>query len=307
MSGHWRFCVAAFLFIAGLSISPASSNPLTDLFNVTPQEAAAPAPAQAECVQQPGRPTPGQHWVYRLDGHRKCWYQADEARVAVKQIHHHTVRRAAIARDMAREENEAAPRKKMVLDAQAQLLSATPAAAPQSTASESEAVDTVPAPVPAREAAPPVPAAPIAAQPTIDPPTPNRAAPRSVDVEALLAAAAPDKDMATSKDMAASSVPSTNSDAPSVTSANDLELTAARAGTVLIALGFVFLAGSILANLFFDQRDTDSPGVDVDRDGATPVLARRDRLLSRATDDASAWSNSGSRWGQGNVRFAPDN
>jgi hypothetical protein len=285
MSGHWRFCVAAFLFIAGLSISPASSNPLTDLFNVTPQEAAAPAPAQAECVQQPGRPTPGQHWVYRLDGHRKCWYQADEARVAVKQIHHHTVRRAAIARDMAREENEAAPRKKMVLDAQAQLLSATPAAAPQSTASESEAVDTVPAPVPAREAAPPVLAAPIAAQPTIDPPTPNRAAPRSVDVEALLAAAAPDKDMATS------AVPSATPDAPSVTGANDWESTAARGGTLLIALGFVFLAGSILASRFFDQRDTDSPGEGVDRDGATPVVARQNRLLSRATDDVSAWSH----------------
>lgn len=140
MSGHWRFCVAAFLFFAGLSISPASSNPLTDLFNSAPKEAAAPASAEAECVQQPGKSTaPGQHWVYRLDGHRKCWFQADEAQVSVKKlIHHHAVKRAAIAP----EENEAAPRKKMVLDARAQLLNSTPATAPQSVASAPEAVDT---------------------------------------------------------------------------------------------------------------------------------------------------------------------
>ena len=100
MSGHWRFCVAAFLFFAGLSISPASSNPLTDLFNSAPKEAAAPASAEAQCVQRPGKSTaPGQHWVYHLDGHRKCWFQADEAQVSVKKlIHRHAVKRAAIAR-----------------------------------------------------------------------------------------------------------------------------------------------------------------------------------------------------------------
>ena len=138
MSGHWRFCVAAFLFFAGLSISPASSNPLTDLLNSAPKEAAAPASAEAACVQQPGKSTaPGQHWVYRLDGHRKCWFQANEAQVSVRLIHRHTVKRAAVAP----EENEAAPRKKMVLDARAQLLNSTPATAPQSVASAPEAVD----------------------------------------------------------------------------------------------------------------------------------------------------------------------
>jgi hypothetical protein len=242
MSGHWRFCVAAFFFFAGLSISPASSNPLTDLFNVAPKEAAAPAPAQEVCVQQPGKSTPGQHWVYRLDGHRKCWYQADEAQVSLKQIHRHTVRRAAIAR----EENEAAPRKKIVRDARAQLLSETSAGAPQSAASAPETVDTASA----GEAATLAPAAPIAAQPTIDPPTPDHATPRSVDVEMLLAASTLDKDMA------ASSAPPTNPGAPSVTSANGWESTAARAGTVLIALGFVFLVGSILASRFFDPGET---------------------------------------------------
>ena len=246
MSGHWRFCVAAFLFFAGLSISPASSNPLTDLFNA-PKEAAAPAPTQAMCVQQPGKSTvPGQHWVYHLDGHRKCWFQADAAQVSVKQMHHHTVRRAA----MTCEENEDAPLKNMVLDARAQLLSPTPVAAPQSTASAPKAADTAPASVPAREAATLVPAAPIAAQPTIDPLTPDNAAPRSVDAETLFATPA------LYKDMAASSLLRTNPDTPSVAGANDWELTAARAGTVMIALGFVFLVGSILASRFFDPRET---------------------------------------------------
>ena len=246
MSGHWRFCVAAFLFFAGLSISPASSNPLTDLFNSAPKEAAAPASAEAQCVQQPGKSTaPGQHWVYHLDGHRKCWFQADEAQVSVKKlIHRHAVKRAAIAP----EENEAAPRKKMVLDARAQLLNSTPVTAPQPVASAPEAVDTDS--VPAREAATPAPAAPIAAQPTIDPPTADHATPRSVDVEMLLAASTLDKDTANS------SVPSTTPDAPSVADANDRELTATRAGTVLIALGFLFLVGSILASQFFDPRET---------------------------------------------------
>ncbi len=243
MSGHWRFCVAAFFFFASLSISPASSNPLTDLFNLAPKEATAPAAAQAECVQQPGKSTaPGQHWVYRLDGHRKCWFQADEARVSVKkQIHHYAAKRTAIAP----EENEAALHKNMVLDARAQLLNSAPAAALQSAASAPEVVDTDS--VPAREAATPVPAAPIAAQPTIDPPTPDH------DVEMLLAASTLDKNMD------ASSVLPTTPGAPSVAGANDWEFTAARAGTALIALGFVFLVGSILASRFFDPRETPIP------------------------------------------------
>lgn len=244
MSGHWRLCIAAFPVLAGLSISPASSNPLTDLFNIAPKEAAAPAPAQAECVPQPGKSTaPGQHWVYRLDGHRKCWFQADEAQIAVKHIHHRVAKGAS-----APEENKAAPRKKMILDAQARLLSATPAGAPQSATSAPEAVDT--ASVPAREAATLVAAAPIPAQPTVDPLTSDHTTPRSVDVEMLLAASTLDKDIA------ASPVPPANPGAPSATGANDWELTATRAGMVLIALGLVFLAGSMLASRFFDPRET---------------------------------------------------
>jgi hypothetical protein len=242
MSGHRRFCVAAFLLFAGLSTSPASSNPLTDLFDFAPKEAAAPAPAQQECVLQPGKSTaPGQHWVYRHDGHRKCWFQTDEATVSVKKEIHH---RAAKLPASVAEENEAALHKTTVLDARAQLLSAAPAAALQSAASAPEVVDTAP------EAAARVPAAPVAALPTIDPITPDNATPRSVDVEMLLAASTLDKDMG------ASSVSPTTPGAPSVAGANDWELTAARAGTALIALGFVFLVGSLLASRFFDPRET---------------------------------------------------
>ena len=44
MSGHLRFCFAAFVLIAGLSTSPASSNTLTDWFNVAPRQARRPLP-----------------------------------------------------------------------------------------------------------------------------------------------------------------------------------------------------------------------------------------------------------------------
>ena len=253
MSGHWRLYVTAFLLAAGLPTSPASSNALTDLFDPAPKEAAAPvraqdapAPAREACVPQPGRSTaPGQHWVYHINGHRRCWYQANEAAVsAKKQIRHHMVRRHAVAP----EETEAELRKETVLDARAQMLSAAPAGAPQPAASAPEAVDT--ASVPTREPVIPVREAAIAAQPTIDPLTPDRAAPRQVNVEMLLAAATPDRDLA------AAAVSPATPDVPAVASADAWESTAAWAGTVLIVLGLVFLVGSLLASLFFGPKVT---------------------------------------------------
>jgi hypothetical protein len=252
MSGHWRLYVTAFFLAAGLSTSPASSNALTDLFNPAPKEADAPvraqdapAPAREACVSQPGRSTaPGQHWVYHIDGHRKCWFEAKEATVSAKtQIRHHMVRRHAVAP----EETETELRNKTVLDARAQVLNAAPADASAPAAYTPEVVDT--ASVPAREAAVAAPEAPIAAQPTIDPLTPDHAAPRQVNVEMLLAAS-------TDSDAAASSLPSTTPDAPSVGSADSWESTAAWAGTALIALGFIFLVGSLLASPFFSRRET---------------------------------------------------
>ena len=240
MSGHWRFCVAAFLVLAGSSTSPAFSNPLTDLFNPTPKEATAPATAAAreECVPQPGKSTAlGQHWVYHLDGHRKCWFQADSGTVSVKkQVRHHAAKQPLIAP----EENGAALRQQTVLDARAQLLSATPADALKPIAPVPAVVDTTSAP--ANGAATLVPAAPIPAQPTIDQLTPDHAAPRSVDVGSLLAAS--------SLDTAASSVPP----APPIPDPdeNRWKLMATPTGVALIALGLILLAGSLLAGRFPD-------------------------------------------------------
>lgn len=231
MSGHWRFCVTAFLVFAGLSTAPAFSNPLADLFNLAPKEATtAPSPAREApalaCVPQPGRSTaPGQHWVYRLDGHRKCWFQAAEGTASVKKhVHHYAAKRPATAP----EEDEAAPRKKTVVDARAQLLSAEPADSFQPTPPARDAVDTVS--VPAIRVATLVPAAPI---------------------EMLLAAAPP------ARGTVASSVPPAALGAPSIPEADEeqWEWIATRAGAVLIALGVIFLlGGSLLANLFGDPR-----------------------------------------------------
>jgi uncharacterized membrane protein len=197
-------------------------------------------------VPQPGKPTaPGRHWVYHLNGHRKCWFEASEATVsAKKQIRPHMVRRPAIAP----EENEATLRKKTVLEARAQVLSAAPAAAPEPAVSAPEVADTES--VRAREAATPAPAAPIATPPAIDALTSDHAAPRSVDVETLLAASTVDRDTA------ASSASPAAPDATSTASADNRESTAAWAGTLLIALGLVFLAGALLASRFLGAKET---------------------------------------------------
>jgi hypothetical protein len=239
MFGHWRFCVTAFLFFADLSTSPAFSNPLTDLFNPAPKEATAPAPAREECLLQPGKSTEhGQHWFYRLDGHRKCWFQAAEETVSIKKpVRQHSAKQTVIAP----EENEAGLRKNTVVDARAQLLSDAPADAFQPTPPAPEVVD--PASVPANAAATLVPAVPIVAEPTLDQLTPEHATRRPVDVEMLLAEAS------LARDTVASSGPPAAPGAPSIPDADEdhWELMATQAGVALIALGLVFLlVGSLL-------------------------------------------------------------
>ena len=109
MSGHLRFCFAAFVLLAGLPTSPASSNPFADFFNAAPSKATAPAAAEEECLPRPGKSTTaGQRWVYRLEGHRKCWFQAAEEISVKKQVRY----RAAKPRVATRDENEAAPHKR---------------------------------------------------------------------------------------------------------------------------------------------------------------------------------------------------
>ncbi|MDH2347609.1 hypothetical protein [Bradyrhizobium sp. SSUT77] len=185
MSGHLRFCFGAFVLLAGLSTAPASSNPFADFFNVAPQTATATASVERECLRRPGKLTAdGQHWVYRLDGQRKCWFLAAEGIATVKKpAHHH----AAKDRVAAPAENESAWRKEALVDARAELLRSAPATSqPMLPASKLTVVDADP--VVAIGAAALVPSAPVANRAT-DQLTPSHPTQRQVDVETLLAAA----------------------------------------------------------------------------------------------------------------------
>jgi hypothetical protein len=166
MSGPLRFRFAAVLVLAGLSTSPASSNILDTLLNRAPEEAAAPvpapdAPAKDECLSRPGKPVDGQHWRYRLDGHRRCWFLGPEEAASSRQrAHHHTIkRRLAVS-----EEDEAAPRKrKAVVDARAELMRPVPEETLQPRPVPAVKVVDAVASVPAADVAPSVSAAGAAA------------------------------------------------------------------------------------------------------------------------------------------------
>src|SRR5205085_10374349 len=168
-----------------------------------------PAAAEEGCLLQPGKSTAdGEHWAYRYDGHRKCWFQTAEGIATVKKpVHHHATKQRAAAP----EEKEAAPRKrKAVVDVRAELLRSAPAETAQPTppAPEVKVVDA--APVPTTGAAALVPPAPVVAKPSNDRLTPDRPTPRQIDVETLLAAAP-----AASDAVAASVPPATRSPFPS--------------------------------------------------------------------------------------------
>jgi hypothetical protein len=181
----------------------------------------------------PGKSTAaGQRWVYRLEGHRKCWFQAAEETAVKKQVRY----RAAKPRVAAREENEAERRKrKAVVDARAELLRSAPAetSQPMRPAPEFKVADA--ASVLATGAAAFVPPAPIENRAT-DRLAPDHRTPRQVDVETLLAAAP-----ATSAAVAAA--------APvdfSLTEAADdgRGWTATWLGVLLMALGLASVLGS---------------------------------------------------------------
>lgn len=208
MSGHVRFGFAAFLVVA-LS-TPAAANPFTDLFssNAAPEPAAAapaPAPAADACLSQPGTSTaPGQHWVYRYDGHRKCWFQAEASTaLARKSVHRHAARQRVAAPD----ENVSALReRKAVEDARDEMLSSTPAQTPQpapsaqtpQVAPPTQASEATPSAiklvkvVPVRIGAPAqVPPAPVLARPAADQPTPDQPTPPAPELKVVDAAPVP--------------------------------------------------------------------------------------------------------------------
>jgi hypothetical protein len=241
MSGHLRFCFAAFVLLAALSASPASSNPFTDLFGTAPAQAAAPAApaaAEEECLPRPGKSTTaGQRWVYRFDGHRKCWFQTAQGIATAKKQVRHGAAKPPVA---VPEENEAAPRKqKAVVDARAELLSSAPAEASQPIrlASEFKVVDA--ASVPATGAAAFVPQVPVEKLAT-DQLTPDQATPRVVLVKTRLAAVpAPSDAVVASAPLAAPAA------FPVAEAADDgRDWMATLLGVLLMALGLVSVLGS---------------------------------------------------------------
>jgi hypothetical protein len=137
-------------------------------------------------VPRPGKSTAaGQRWVYRLEGHRKCWFQVAEVTAVKKQVRY----RAAKPRVAAPEENEAErPKRKAVVDARAELQRSAPAemSQPMRPAPELKVADA--ASVLATAIAAFVPPAPIEDRAT-DRLTPDHRTPRQVDVETLPAAA----------------------------------------------------------------------------------------------------------------------
>jgi hypothetical protein len=197
-------------------------------------------------LPRPGNSTTaGQRGAYRLEGHRKCWFQTAEETAVKKQVRHRAAKhRAAKHRVAAPEESEASPSKrKAVVDARAELMRSTPAEAPQPVrpVPEFKVADAASVSVAATGAAAAafVPSAPIENLKT-DRLMPDHRTPRQVDVETLLAAApAP-------SDAVAASVPSA---APVnfliAEAANDgRDWMATWFGVLLMALGLFSVLGS---------------------------------------------------------------
>lgn len=248
MSGHLRSFVAAIILLASLPTS-ASSNPLADLFNVTPPQAApepVPAEQESQCLPRPGTSAAdGQRWVYRSEGRRKCWFQTAAGTATVKQVRD---RRAAKARVAAAGENEVAQRKrKAVMDARAELLRPVPAETSQP--SPAPALDVAEAAaVPATGAAAFVPPPP-AENPTTDrltsepnasePPMSDRPTPRRLDEKTLLAAATVPSDMVVVSKPPAPAVASPISEAAD----DGRSWMATWLGVLLMVLGLAFVLG----------------------------------------------------------------
>lgn len=184
MSGHLRRCFASLVLLGGLAATPALSNPFTDLFNPAPGEPAASASAQPECLAQPGNPPgAGQRWVYRRDGHRKCWFLAEGIAAVRKPVHGHVANRAP--RSNA---NQVAQSRSPVSDARAELLISATAGEAQPPAREVRVADAASA----FDAGTPalMTAAPATDRPT-GPLTPEHSVPPQLDVETLARADSP--------------------------------------------------------------------------------------------------------------------
>jgi hypothetical protein len=178
MSGHLRFFFGAFVLLAVFSTAPASSNPFADLFNAAPPTAAAPPSAEKECLPRPGKSAAdGQHWVYRLDGHRKCWFLAAEGIARAKKPVHVLAAKDRVA---AVAKNETAwSKQEATVDARAEL---PRSAQPVPPASKIKVVAAT------SDASGLVPSAPVDHRATHQA-IPDRPTPREVDLETRVAAA----------------------------------------------------------------------------------------------------------------------
>jgi hypothetical protein len=233
MSGKRHVCLAAFVSFAGLSASPAFSSSFSDLFNPQSEEPPAAESSVRECLSQPGQPAaPGQHWVYHHVGHRTCWFQAASSHLVKKRAHHR-----------ARDENEAAPPKMPVLEAQDQVMipppdvsqAPTPGVAKQVTALGDEVVTLASA-------------APVTFQREIDG--------RPDDATPSLAAIHPAFAPRDQVEMASSPSEAARGASPAANVEKYLSRPLGpRLGMIAIALGFSLLTGSLLARLFLSSRD----------------------------------------------------
>jgi hypothetical protein len=183
MSGYLRFCFAGLVLVGTLSSTPASSNPLADIFNTAPPQPAASSPPQAECQGSPGKSTPnGQHWVYRMDGHRKCWFLTEGTAKVKKTVR---PRGSQDRTPRSAEDGAAWPRQSAAVDARAEMLRAAPAEPSRPPASEFKLADAASD----LGAGPALTSAVLTADFHSNQLTPEHAMPDQVDVEQLLAAA----------------------------------------------------------------------------------------------------------------------
>jgi hypothetical protein len=187
-------------------------------------------------LSRPGKSTAaGQHWVYRLQGHRKCWFQTAEETSVKRQVR----RRAAKPRTVVSEENDAAHKGRAVVDARAELLRSAPTETSQLARPAPQLKVADAASVLATAIAAFVPPTSVENFATHQP-TPDRRTPRQVDVEMLLAAAPADRGAV------AASVPAAAPVAFPVTESADdgPGWTATWLGALLMALGLVAVLGS---------------------------------------------------------------
>ena len=185
-------------------------------------------------MPQPGKSTAaGQRWVYRFDGHRKCWFQTAQGIATVKKQVRPSAAKPPVA---APEENEAAPRKqKAVADARAELLFA-PAEASQPIRLAPKVVDAASAPSTGAAAFVP----PPVERRTTDQLPPDNATPRVIVVKARPATAPASRDAGADYAPLAAPVP-----VPVAEAADDGRgWMATLLGVLLMALGLVSVLGS---------------------------------------------------------------